>query len=118
MSLGEDGDLTFDVSSRRAGASKLIVDGDGNDFCVLELDTTEDGDSLGERYTVEVSQTTRNADFESVGRSGSNSNCFDIEDADMTWARYIRLIDNSSSVAGQAPGVDVDAVCLLNLGIP
>ncbi|MBI4836547.1 MAG: DUF11 domain-containing protein [Candidatus Abawacabacteria bacterium] len=116
VSLGADGEIILDVASRRSGATKLIVDGDGNDFCIRELDQSEDTDRADERYTVEVSQTTRSRDFERVGRNQSNSGCFDIGDADITWARYIRIQDTSTQTAGEAPGVDVDAVCLLNLG--
>ncbi|MBP6085021.1 DUF11 domain-containing protein [Candidatus Gracilibacteria bacterium] len=115
VSLGEDGRVTFTVG-RSSTSEKLVVDGDGDDFCVLEIDPSSDTDSANERYTVSVSQTTRNSDFERVGRSNQNSNCFDLEDADLTWARYIRVTDSSTSALGLAPGADVDAVCLLNIG--
>ncbi len=115
VSLGQRGQVTFAVA-RSQTAEKLVVDGDGDDFCVLEVDPSALDDSATEQYTVEVSQTTRSSDFERVGRITKNSNCFDIEDANMTWARYIRIKDMSSTVSGPTPGVDIDAVCLLHLG--
>lgn len=115
VSLGERGQVTFSVAKSQT-AEKLVVDGDGDDFCVLEVDPSTLDDSATEQYTVEVSQTTRSSDFERVGRINKNSNCFDIEDANMTWARYIRIRDMSSNVSGPTPGVDIDAVCLLHLG--
>lgn len=114
VSLGERGQVTF-ATARNQTSEKLVVDGDGDDFCILELDSNLD-DSVSEQYTVEVSQTTRSSDFERVGRSNKNSDCFDLEDADMTWARYIRVRDTSNTVSGPMPGTDLDAVCLLHLG--
>lgn len=114
VSLGERGQVTF-ATARSQTSEKLVVDGDGDDFCVLELDSNLD-DSVSEQYTVEVSQTTRSSDFERVGRTNKNSDCFDLEDADMTWARYIRVRDTSNNVSGPMPGTDLDAVCLLHLG--
>lgn len=114
VSLGERGQVTF-ATARSQTSEKLVVDGDGDDFCVLELDSNLD-DSVSEQYIVEVSQTTRSSDFERVGRTNKNSDCFDLEDADMSWARYIRVRDTSNSVSGPMPGTDLDAVCLLHLG--
>jgi len=119
VSLGEDGELTVSTSDEDETQGKLIVDGDGDDFCILELDPSgQDNDSADEEYEVEVSQTDRDSDFTSVGRATDNSECFDIGDADddITWARYVRIIDTSNRTRDDAPGSDIDAVCILNLG--
>ncbi len=116
VSLGEDGEITVSTSDEDETQGKLIVDGDGDDFCIMELDSIVDTDGTSEEYEVEVSQTDNSSDFESVGSSESDSNCFDLGDADLTWARFVRIIDTSGTVRGNAPGSDIDAVCLLNLG--
>ncbi|OGC82522.1 MAG: hypothetical protein A2V81_00970 [Candidatus Abawacabacteria bacterium RBG_16_42_10] len=116
VSLGEDGEITLSVSDEDDDEGKLIVDGDGDDFCVVEIDPSVDTDGTTEEYEVEVSQTDDSSDFESVGSQTSNSDCFDLGDADMTWARFVRITDTSGTVRGNAPGSDIDAVCLLNLG--
>lgn len=115
VSLGQRGQITFAVS-RSQTAEKLVVDGDGNDFCVLEVDPSVLDDSATEQYVVEVSQTTHTDDFQRVGRINKNSNCFDLADTDLTWARYIRVRDLSSTVSGPTPGADINAVCMLHIG--
>jgi len=114
VTLGASGNITFEVS-RPTGNGKLIVDGDGPDFCILELDSN-DPDIDTERYTVEVSQNSSSSGFESVGRNNRNSNCFDLADADMTWARYVRIRDTSTNTILNNQGVDIDALCLLQIG--
>lgn len=114
VTLGSNGSVTFEVS-RASSNSKLIVDGDGPDFCVLELDNN-DPDIDSEKYSVEVSQTSNASGFESVSRNNRNSNCFDLADADMSWARYIRIKDLSTNTFFSNQGVDIDAVCLLQIG--
>ncbi len=116
VSLGEDGEIVVRTSDEDDEQGKLIVDGSGDDFCIMEVDPSVDSDSAVEEYEVEVSQTSDSGDFESVGNSTSNSDCFDLSDADLTWARFVRIIDTSNNVHGNAPGSDIDAVCLLNLG--
>lgn len=116
VSLGADGEVILRTSDEDDNQGKLIVDGSGDDFCVMEVDPSVDSDDTTEEYEVEVSQTSDNSDFESVGRSTQNSDCFDLGDADLTWARFVRIYETSSHVSGNAPGSDIDAVCLLNLG--
>ncbi len=119
VSLGEDGEIIVRTSDEDDDQGKLIVDGDGDDFCILELDPAgQDNDSSDEEYEVEVSQTDNNSDYTSVGRATDDSDCFDLDDADddITWARFVRIIDTSSRTRDDAPGADIDAVCILNLG--
>ncbi len=94
VNLGERGTITLDL-----GVNKLLVDGDGDDFAI----------ALGQgKVSVAVSQDGRS--FERV----KGTKTFDLADADLVWARYIKITDSSVNTLATAT---VDAVCLLNLGV-
>lgn len=94
VNLGERGTITLDL-----GVNKLLVDGDGDDFAI----------ALGQgKISVAVSQDGRS--FERL----RGTKTFDLADADLVWARYIKITDNSVNTLTTAT---VDAVCLLNLGV-
>lgn len=110
VSLGKDGSLVIDLST------KLLVDGKGNDFAVLELDRIpDDTDKTDESYTVSVSQD--NVTFKKIGSDNEDSNQFDLKKVNLTWIRYIKIEDTSSTVKASSPGSDIDAICLLNQGV-
>ena len=109
VSLGEDGSIIVDV-----GSKKVIVDGDGDDFGLFTIDNhAKDYDREDEDVKVFVSQDGVN--YKKV----SGTETFDLGDADMPWARYVKIEDNTSTSVTQsgAAGVDLDAVCLFNLGV-
>lgn len=94
VNLGERGTITLDL-----GINKLLIDGDGDDFAV----------AMGQgKITVAVSQDGRS--FERL----RGTKAFDLADADLAWARYVKITDNSVNTLSTAT---IDAVCLLNLGV-
>lgn len=94
VNLGERGTITLDL-----GTNKLLIDGDGDDFAVAM--------SQG-KISVAVSQDGRS--FERL----RGSKAFDLADADLAWARYLKITDSSVNALTTAT---IDAVCLLNLGV-
>ncbi|OGC82462.1 MAG: hypothetical protein A2V81_00145 [Candidatus Abawacabacteria bacterium RBG_16_42_10] len=110
VSLGDGGEIIIDLGK------KVIVDGSDGDFGILELDhNADDTDQSTESYTVYVSQDGNS--FERVERDVADSGQFDIGDANLSWARFIKLEDSSSTVKANAPGADIDAICLFNIGV-
>ncbi len=105
VTLGNRGSIT--VNTNRNG--KLVVDGDGEDFCLATLNMQN-----GTRYRISVSQNDDDADFEELGTSNGRNNCFDLSDADVAWANYIKIEDRSSD--GTLSSTSIDAICLLHLG--
>lgn len=94
VNLGERGSVVVDL-----GKNKLLVDGDGDDFAIA---------LTRGKITVAASQDGRS--FEKL----RGTTAFDLADADMTWARYIKITDNGVDAQSTA---NIDAVCLLNLGV-
>ncbi len=94
VNFGERGSVVVDL-----GKDKLLVDGDGDDLAIALTKG---------KITVAASQDGRS--FEKL----RGTTAFDLADADMTWARYIKITDNSVDALNTA---NVDAVCLLNLGV-
>lgn len=111
VSLGKDGSIIVDLGD------KVVVDSSGNDFSVLELDQSaiDDNDKTTESYDVSVSQDGET--FKAITADNTDTDSFDLKKANLTWARYIKLEDSSSTVKAQAPGADIDAVCLLHIGV-
>jgi len=111
VSLGKDGSIIVDLGD------KVVVNSSGNDFSVLELDQSaiDDNDKTTESYDVSVSQDGET--FKAITADNTDTESFDLKKANLTWARYIKLEDSSSSVKAQAPGADIDAVCLLHIGV-
>lgn len=105
VTLGSRGSIT--VNTNRNG--KLVVDGDGDDFCLATLSM-----SNGAKYRVSVGQSNDDADFEELGISNGRNNCFDLSDADMVWANYIKVEDRSPNTTTNS--TSIDAICLLHLG--
>lgn len=105
VALGNRGSIT--VNTNRNG--KLVVDGDGEDFCLATLNIQN-----GIRYRVSVGQNDEDTDFEELGTSNGHNNCFDLSDADIAWANYIKIEDRSSN--GSLSSTNIDAICLLHLG--
>lgn len=108
VSLGSDGEMTIDLGS------KVIVNGSGDDFALRTIDqSTDDTDQADEDVKVSVSQD--GTTFKTINpRDGHR---YDLSKARMSWVRYIRLQDESSNVKAKAPGTDIDAICLLNIGV-
>lgn len=108
VSLGSNGEMTIDLGS------KVIVNGSGDDFALRTIDqSTDDTDQAGEDLKVSVSQD--GTTFKTINpREGHR---YDLSKARMSWVRYIRLQDESSNVQAKAPGTDIDAICLLNIGV-
>ncbi len=110
VSLGNGGDIVIDLGK------KVIVDGSGDDFGILEIDhDIDDKDQTTEAYTVLVSQDGDN--FEKVTSSSTDSDQFDLGRAHMSWAQFIKIEDDSIETKASAPGADIDAVCLFNIGV-
>lgn len=110
VSLGSDGEMTIDLGS------KVIVNGSGDDFALRTINqSVDDTDQAGEDLKVSVSQDGTN--FKTINPRSGDSNRYDLSKARMSWARYIRLQDESSNVKAKAPGTDIDAICLLNIGV-
>lgn len=105
VTLGSRGSIT--VNTNRKG--KLVVDGDGDDFCIATLNM-----QTGAKYRVSVGQSDDDANFEELGTSNGRSNCFDLNDADIAWANYIKVEDRSPN--GALNSTNIDAICLLHLG--
>lgn len=109
ISLGENGSITIDLGT------KVIVDGKNEDFALFTIDQHgDDTDEANEDVSVEVSQD--GTLFKKVDATG-NLNGYDLKDARVSWARFIKVSDESTNSTGKAPGIDIDAVCLLNLGV-
>ncbi len=109
VSLGEDGSIIVDV-----GTKKVIVDGEGDDFGLFTIDNHAlDFDRDDEDVKVSVSQDGINY------KNLSGDTTFDLGDGDLPWARYVKIEDNTNTSVTQsgAAGVDLDAVCLFNLGV-
>ncbi len=104
--LGSRGSIT--LSASRSG--KVIVDGDGDDFCLATLNV-----QANTRYRVSVSQSDNQDTFEELGTSNGKNNCFDLSDADINWARYVKIEDRSNSTS-TITSFGLDAVCLLHIG--
>ena len=110
VSLGDGGDVVIDLGK------KVIVDGSGDDFGILEIDhDVDDKDQETEAYTVYVSQDGQT--FKKVTSSSTDTDSFDLGRADMTWVQFIKIEDDSVETKADAPGADIDAICLFNIGI-
>jgi uncharacterized repeat protein (TIGR01451 family) len=104
------GDITIDLGS------KVIVNGSGDDFALKLINqNTDDTDQGTEEFTVEVSQDNRT--YKEIDPRDEDRASYDLSKARMSWVRYIRITDESSATKAQAPGVDIDAICLLNIGV-
>ncbi len=110
VSLGSDGEMTIDLGT------KVIVNGSGDDFALRTINqSVDDTDQAGEDLKVSVSQD--GTTFKTINPRSGDGNRYDLSKARMSWVRYIRLQDESSSVQAKAPGTDIDAICLLNIGV-
>lgn len=110
VSLGSDGEMTINLGT------KVIVNGSGDDFALRTINNSvDDTDQSGEDLKVSVSQD--GTTFKTINPRSTDEYRYDLSKAKMSWIRYIRLTDQSSSVKAKAPGVDIDAVCLLNIGV-
>ncbi len=110
VSLGSDGEMTINLGT------KVIVNGSGDDFALRTINNSvDDTDQSGEDLKVSVSQD--GTTFKTINPRSTDEYRYDLSKAKMSWIRYIRLTDESSSVKAKAPGVDIDAICLLNIGV-
>lgn len=110
VSLGTDGEMTINLGS------KVIVNGSGDDFALRTINqSVDDTDQSGEDLKVSVSQD--GTTFKTINPRSTDEYRYDLSKAKMSWIRYIRLTDESSSVKARAPGMDIDAICLLNIGV-
>ncbi len=109
VSLGEDGEIIVELE-----ADKAVVDGSGDDFALYLVNNhSDDTDKASEDRRVSVSQ-----DGEKYVRVSSDDNGYDISRTRLSWIKFIKVEDMSSTVAAKAPGTDIDAVCILNVGVP
>ncbi len=110
VSLGSDGEMTIDLGT------KVIVNGSGDDFAFRTINqSVDDTDQADEDLKVSVSQD--GTTFKTITPRSGDGNRYDLSKARMSWVRYIRLQDESSNVKAKAPGTDIDAICLLNIGV-
>lgn len=98
FSLGQDGFIVLDM-----GVSTPIIDIGGDDFTVYEGD-----DGADEGYSVFASNSW-DGPWNSCGTGNGTSN-FDLANAGMAEARYLRIVDDNSASSGQFAGFDLDAV--------
>ncbi len=106
VTLGSRGSIT--LSASRSG--KVIVDGDGDDFCLATLNV-----QANTRYRVLVSQSDDQDTFEELATSNGKNNCFDLSDSEMNWARYVKIEDRSNNTS-TITTFGLDAVCFLHIG--
>ena len=97
FSLGRGGWASFDM-----GRSSPILNGPGDDFCVVE----DDGDP--EACTVYVSNDW-NGPWHYVG-FGTGTQSHDLTAAGVSSARYIRIADDNIGGSGAYAGFDLDAI--------
>jgi len=110
VSLGEDGEIEIELPS-----GMYIVNGDGDDVRVYEIDDEDvDEDTDDEEYTVSFSETC-DSSYEEADNEESDSADFDLDDTNLEYARCIKITDESDG-DGDAPGVDIDAIAILNPG--
>jgi Bacterial Ig-like domain (group 1)/S-layer homology domain/Glucodextranase, domain B len=98
---------------------RIIVDGSGDDFVVITRNPTGDTDTTSEKYAVYASNKDDCNSFELVKDNNTGSHAFDLGDASVDWSSCILVIDqtNYSNATGPFPGVSVDAVGIVNLGV-
>lgn len=109
VSLGEDGEIIVELE-----ADKAVVNGSGDDFALFLVDNhVDDADKANEDRKVSVSQ-----DGTRFVRVSSSDNAYDISRTNLSWIKFIKIEDTSDSVAAKAPGTDIEAVCMLNVGVP
>jgi len=94
-----------------------IANGLGDDLAVYERDSLSDGDASAEQYAVYASQD--GIDFELIEGALRDSAVLDLADAGLEWARYVLIVDQTpASATGLiTPGIDVDAVGLINIAL-
>lgn len=110
VSLGPDGSMTINLGT------KVIVNGTGDDFALKSINqSTDDTDQSTEDLKVSVSQD--GTTFKTINPRSSDELRYDLNKAHMAWVRYIKLEDQSSTTKAKAPGTDIDAICLLNIGV-
>jgi|GEM_PF-3214707 len=101
-SLGVGGEIVLDM-----GHTGQLFNGPGVDFTVFEGDSTPDG------YTV-FAALNWNGSWIQIG-SGSGTNSFDLDDANMTHARFIKILDDDDGNPYENnPGFDLDALQAIN----
>ena len=81
---------------------QLVYNLPGNDFTVFE----EDGDPEG--YEVLVANEWQGP-WQSLG-SDTGTAGFDLSDADISFCRYVRIVDDGGSSSGPTAGFDLDAI--------
>jgi hypothetical protein len=133
VSLGTGGSITV-------GFEFAIVDGPGPDFVVFENAFVISGtvETFAEPGRVEVSadgerfesypcdtgafpfvgcagvQPTGDADLFSLAPDTAGGDAFDLADLELTEARFVRIVDTSTSGEGTTAGFDLDAVGAFN----
>jgi len=95
------------------GANEVILDGEGDDLRVYEVDQVFYGMDTPEKYEVFVSQDMET--WKSLGE-GIGTAEFDLADSNLKWARYVKIEDRETSISGRSPGSDIDAIEALHFG--
>jgi hypothetical protein len=95
------------------GANELILDGEGDDLRVYEIDQVFYGMDTPEKYEVFVSQDLQT--WVSLG-TGLGTTEFDLAGSKLSWARYVKIEDRETNISGRAPGSDIDAIEALHFG--
>ncbi len=111
VSLGFGGTLILEFEP-------LIGDGLGDDFILFES-SYGDPSAHGWPEYVKVFVSQDNMTWYFVGEVFLDINAsFDIGLTGLSWARYVKLVDNTSSIkfTGNADGYDVDGIGVINCG--
>ncbi len=101
FSLEKNGWASYDMSARTP-----IINGPGNDFCVVEDDGNPEG------YNVYVSNDW-NGPWHGLG-SGTGSDSFDLAVGGQSVARYVRIVDDNVG----SGGFDLDAIEAVVINAP
>ena len=110
VSLGEDGEIVIELAD-----GMYVVNGDNEDVRVYEVDDLDvDTDVDDEEYEVSFSANCTSS-FQDADNEESDSADFDLDDTNLNYARCIKITDTSNA-DGDAPGVDIDAIAILNVG--
>jgi hypothetical protein len=102
FSLGQSGYIVLDM-----GSNSLITDRPGDDFTVFEGD-----DGTDEGYQVYASNDWNGSWVLCSTATGTAS--FDLADAGMSEAQYLRIVDDGNTTGGQYAGFDLDAIHVWN----
>jgi Zinc carboxypeptidase/Putative metal-binding motif len=97
--LGKNGFITFDLGFP-------VADNEGVEFEIIHRNPDTDEES----YSVLFSQYPFGP-WSTAGEFTGNSEV-DLMDAELTWARYIKIVDSGLGASNSYPGVDLDGILI------